>query len=327
MKVLVVTNMYPTPDRPTLGTFVRDQVESIRKEGVDVDIFFVYGRKNKLNYLWGIFRLWAWLLNHRYDLIHAHYVFSGIIARTQFVYPVVLTHHGYEVFMTWERIPSRLITPLVDRVILVSKEQRQRLACRKAEIIPCGIDLELFHPLPRELARQKLNLPLEKKLVLWAGDLRPEKRFEIIQAAVSLAQKKDPLIELLPVTGQPHSMMPLYMNACDALLLVSDGEGSPMVIKEAMACNLPIVSVPVGDVPDVISDTDGCYLCEHDPVDVAEKLRLALNPPRRTDGREKIKHLEQGVIARRIIALYQDLLREKNRQSSVNDSTGVAITK
>jgi glycosyltransferase involved in cell wall biosynthesis len=316
MRVLVVTNMYPTPDTPTLGSFVRDQVESIRKEGVDVDIFFVNGRKNRLNYFWAIFRLWAWLLTHRYDLIHAHYVFSGIIARSQFLYPVVLTHHGHEVFMTWERIPSRIITPLVDRVILVSEEQKEKLGCKRAEVIPCGIDFDLFRPLPREEARRKLSLPSEKKFVLWAGEyFRREKRFDIAEAAINLAHKKDPSIELLPVVGQPHHMMPVYMNACDVLLLISDGEGSPMVIKEAMACNLPIVSVPVGDVPNVIAGTDGCYLCSKKPSDIVEKLGLALSHPRRTNGRQMIGHMEQGIIARRIIAVYEQLLREKTTKS------------
>ena len=126
MRVLVVTNMYPTKDKPAYGIFVQEQVEALRKEGVEIDVFFVDGSRNKLNYIWGIFRLWGRLLTRRYDLIHAHYVFSGIIARAQLLYPVVLTHHGFEVFMTWERFPSRLITHLVDKVILVSEDQKKR---------------------------------------------------------------------------------------------------------------------------------------------------------------------------------------------------------
>jgi len=106
MKVLVLTNMYPIAEKPSWGIFVEEQVAALRKEGVDVDVFSVDGSKYKLNYLWGIFRLWGWLLTHRYDLIHAHYVFSGLIARIQFLYPVVLTHHGLEVFVTWQSIPS-----------------------------------------------------------------------------------------------------------------------------------------------------------------------------------------------------------------------------
>jgi glycosyltransferase involved in cell wall biosynthesis len=322
MRVLVVTNMYPTPEMPAYGIFVREQVEALKKEGVQIDVFFVNGKKSKFNYLWAIFRLWFWLFHHRYDLIHAHYVFSGIIARFQFSCPVVLTHHGLEVFCTWQRFPSRIITRLVDKVILVSQEQKVKLAYEKAEIIPCGVDLNLFQPMPREEAKRKLNIPLsDNKLVLvtWAGDVsRPEKRFDIVQKAVALAQEKDPKIQLLPVTGKPYSMIPLYMNACDVLLLVSNAEGSPMVIKEAMACNLPIVSVPVGDVAEVIGGTDGCYLCRQDPADVAEKLVFALSNIKRTQGREKIRQFEQDGTARRIVALYRDVLENKNGQHGYN---------
>ena len=320
MKVLVVTNMYPSQDRPAYGTFVWEQVEALRKEGVEIDILFVDGSKNKLNYIWGIFRLWGRLLTHRYDLIHAHYVFSGIIARAQFLYPVVLTHHGLEAFMTWQRIPSRLILPFVDRVILVSEEQKKKLGSKKADVIPCGINFDLFQPIPKDKAREELNLLGDKRLVLWAGyHTRPEKRFDIVQAAVALAREKDPSIELVYVSGKPHEFVPVYFNACDVILLVSDGEGSPMVIKEAMACNLPIVSVPVGDVPVVIKGTDGCYLCTQEPSDVAEKLLLAVNYPGRTNGREKIKHLEQSVIAQKIMTLYHEVLhgKEGNARATV----------
>lgn len=320
MKVLIVTGMYPTQDMPAFGTFVQEQVEALRKEGVEIDVFFVNGRKKKFNYLWAIFRLWAWLLTHRYDLIHAHYVFCGIIARTQFLYPIVLTHHGLEVFTGWQRFPSRIISRLVDKVILVSQEQKEKLGCTKAEIIPCGVDLDLFSPMPREEAQRRLNFPpSDKKLVLVVGDIsRPEKRFDIVKSAVALAQERDPMIELVPVVGKPHDMIPLYMNAGDVLLLVSDAEGSPVVIKEAMACNLPIVSTPVGDVAELIGDTDGCYLCSQDAVDVSEKLGLALSYSERTNGREKIAHLEKGVIAKRVITLYQEVLSKKNRQPRDN---------
>ena len=314
MKVLVVTNMYPTPEKPALGTFVKEQVDSLKKEGVDVDVFCVDGSKNKLGYLLGLFRFWARLLHKRYDIIHAHYVFSGLIARAQYLYPVVLTHHGLEVFMTWQRFPSRVITPLVDQVILVSEEQKRNLGCKNAEIIPCGINLEFFKPVPKEEARRKLNLPLDKKLVLWVGNhLRPEKRFDIVEAAIALARAKDPSIELVLVDGQPHDVVPLYMNAGDAVLLVSDAEGSPMVIHEAMACNLPVVSVPVGDVPEVIRDTEGCYLCTQKPEDVAEKLAMALKYPGRTSGREHIQYMDEGATARHIINLYQQVLQKRNR--------------
>jgi len=320
MRVLVLTNMYPVPDMPAFGTFVRDQVVALRKEGVDIDVFFVNGRKNKLNYLWGIFRLWVWLLSHRYDLIHAHYVFSGILARMQFLLPVVLTHHGHEVFMSWQHVSVRIITRLVDKVIVVSQEQRQKLGHKKIAIIPCGIDFDFFKPMSHERARRKLNLPSEKKLVLWAGEsFIPEKRIDLVQQAVAQLKKRDPSVDLVLVSGQPHEVVPMYMNACDVLLLVSDGEGSPMVIKEAMACNLPIVACPVGDVTEVISGTEGCYLCSQNPSDIVEKLALVLNQPKRTKGRKMVKQMEQSCIAKRIIAVYQEVLQGKKGSSVITN--------
>ena len=312
MKVLVLTNMYPTPEYSSFGTFVEEQVQSLRQEGVEVDVLFVNGVKNKLNYLWGFPRLWARLLTNRYDLIHAHYVFSGIIARAQFLYPVVLTHHGSQVFQTWQAPVCRMVSQLVDRSIVVSPEMKEKGRLGKSHVIPCGIDFELFKPIPREQARAELNLPKDKKLVLYAGEyFRPIKRFDIVQEAMKLLQERASDVELVLVSKKPLSVVPRYMSACDILVLVSDGEGSPMVIKEAMACNLPIVSVPAGDVPDVIGGTESCYLCSQDPRDVAEKMELALERGRRTNGREKIAGMEIGAISRRIMSLYDDVLREK----------------
>lgn len=312
MRVLVVTNMYPSAKSPSFGTFVEEQVKSLRKEGIDIDVFFVNGIKGKINYLWGIFRLWGKLLNNRYDLIHAHYVFSGIVARFQFLYPVVLTHHGSQVFQGWQAPLCRLVSPFMDSVIVVSNEMREKGRLPKSHVIPCGIDFELFQPTPIEQARKELNLPLNKKLILFCGEyFRPIKRYDIVLQAMSVLKQKEPESELVLVTKKPLFEVPKYMSACDALVLVSDGEGSPMVIKEAMACNLPVVAVPAGDIPEVIGNTEGCYICSQDPVDVAEKLDLAIHGEGRTDGRNKIRHMEIGSISRQIISIYESVLREK----------------
>jgi glycosyltransferase involved in cell wall biosynthesis len=132
-----------------------------------------------------------------------------------------------------------------------------------------------------------------------------------VKEAIARLKTKMPESELVLVSGKPLSVVPKYMNACDVLLLVSDAEGSPMVIKEAMACNLPIVSVAVSDVPQVIGDTEGCYLCSQDSEDAAEKLELALHWGRRTDGRKSVTHMEAGQISRRIVSVYEELLRDK----------------
>lgn len=315
MRVLVVTNMYPSAGNPSSGVFVEDQVESLRKIGVEVEVFMVEGQKNRLNYATGVPQLWNHLLLNKYDLLHAHYVFSGVVARAQWRHPVVLTHHGYEVFTSWEANLCRRVTPWFDQVLVMSQEMKDRLGYPKAQVIPCGVDLERFRPLPREQARTALGLPQEKKLVLWAGDpQRREKRIDLVQAATALMREEDPLVELVLLSGKPHDDVPMYMNACDVLLLVSNAEGSPMVVKEALACNLPIVSTPVGDVPSLIGETTGCYICTQEPGDIAEKAKLVLNELKRICGRGAVKHLSLDSTARRVLGVYEEVLG-RNRET------------
>jgi teichuronic acid biosynthesis glycosyltransferase TuaC len=311
-RVAVVTNLYPSATEPSFGTFVHDQVEALRRAGTHVDVFFFNGRANTWNYLWAFFRLWRLLRRRRYDLLHAHFVLAGIVARAQWGHKVVLTHHGAELLghPHWQTWLARLVTPLVDEVIYVSAELREALHDRDGWVIPCGVDLDVFTPLPRAEARSRLGLPSDRRLVLWAGESwREEKRFCLVEQAIARVKMALPDAELVLLSKRPHDVVPLYMSACDALVLTSAAEGSPMVIKEAMACNLPIVSVRVGDVPEVVGDTAGCALADHDPLDIADKLVAILREPRRTDGRQRIGHLRQDCIAQRLLEVYDHALR------------------
>jgi hypothetical protein len=173
----------------------------------------------------------------------------------------------------------------------------------------------LFSPEPRQEARAALGLPPDKSLVLFCAGMRPEKRFDIVQAAVDILSARDKDVQLVVATAQPHDTIPHYMNACDVLVLTSEYEGSPTVVKEAMACNLPIVSVDVGDVREVMAGTDGCYICERTPDDVAAGLAQALARQQRTNGRENIKHLSLDNIAARLIAEYESVLRARVRSN------------
>ena len=313
MKILAVTNMYPQPDQPAFGTFVRDQVEALRRKGVEIDVLFVDGRKSRLNYLWGIFRFWGRLFRRRYDVIHAHYVFSGIIARLQPFVPVVVTYHGSELGVDrrhWLSRLSRAVSPFFRQVIVASPRMKQVLNDPRVHVIPCGVDLNAIKPIPLPQARQQLGLPPDKPLVVWVSDpRRPEKRYSMVERAVELVKKDLPDVELVVVSGQPHQVVPVYMSACDVLALTSAHEGSPMVIKEAMACNLPIVSVDVGDVAAVIGETEFCYIAEPTFEGVAEKLRLVLSNRQRTDGRSRIGHLESNSIADQVIEVYREMCK------------------
>jgi len=313
IRVLMLTNMYPHEEDPSFGTFVYEQVRALRALGVEIDVLFVNGRASRWNYLWGYPRLWRQLHYVRYDLIHAHYVFSGWIARAQFRLPIVQSFHAPGQMHTYQGWLCRRLAPLVDAVIVTSEEHKRLLGDPRALVIPCGVDLTLFAPQPQEEAREALGWPLERKVVLWVGDPRPEKRLDLAQAAFELLRQRRDDVDLRIVSKVPHEEIPTYMNAADVLVLTSDHEGSPVVIKEAMACNLPLVSTPVGDVPEVISGVEGCFLAEHTPEDLAAKLEEALAFGRRTRGREAIQHLSTEAEARRLLSLYKEVLRRRRR--------------
>lgn len=314
MRVLKVTNMYPTAEQPQFGIFVQQETESLRRLGVDVDVLFVNGRSSKLNYLTGAPRLWSRLRDEEYDLVHAHYIFAGLLALTRRRLPIVLTHHGAEVFEGWQGLTCRMFTRWFDAAIVRTEEMKTRLGVDEAHIIPGGINMEKFRPQPSADCRTQLGLPLDGKLVLWAGDPRPDKRFDLAVAAMRRLDDHLPGVELIKLTGREHSLVPRYMNACDVLLLTSDSEGSPNVVKEAMACDLPVVGRPVGDVREVIGATEGCHLTSEDPGDIARKLELALARGGRTNGHEAVAHLELGAIGRQIIDVYRQTLAAAGRE-------------
>jgi glycosyltransferase involved in cell wall biosynthesis len=303
LSVLVVTNMYPDAENPDFGTFVQEQVEGLRARGLDVDVLIVGGKRRKLSYVDGLRRFRRRMHERRYDVIHAHYVFSGIIARLQWRSPLVVSFHGEPARVVG--LLSKLLAPFVDAVTVTSLAHKAQIGRQDAYVVPCGVDMDLFVLMPKEEARQRLSLPQDKKLVLFAGLVRPEKRVDIIRAAVDLAHHEDEKVELVIATCQPHDRMPLYMNACDVLVLASDYEGSPVVIKEAMACNLPIVSTDVGDVAQVIGGTEGCYICQQDPQDMAHKIELALARGQRTDGRCAVHALSLDRTVDSLLDMYE----------------------
>ena len=321
MRVLVVTNMYPSPNRPDYGTFVHEQVESLRQAGVNIDVIAFDARGRAGNYLKAIRDLRALLKKKPYDLLHAHYGLTGFVCNMQTRIPVVITFHGGDLVMEadskhrptlkniFEVALSKLGALGAARCIVVSDLLKPKIWPKRAVTIPMGVDLSLFKPIPSDQARRQLNLPADKKLVAFlANPARFVKRFDIAQAAVRQLQGDGQKVELLPIYDQPHSQIPLYLNACDVLVLTSMKEASPVAIKEAMACNLPLVSTRVGDVAERIEGVAGCYLSEPDPADVAAKLRLGLEFGQRTNGREKIQSLSLENVAHRVIEVYQEML-------------------
>jgi len=167
------------------------------------------------------------------------------------------------------------------------------------------VDLNAFRPLDRNEACKALGLDPEKKYVLFPYDpAEQRKRYDLIEASVAEAQSRNPSVEILHVRGVPRERMPLYMNAADLLLLASVFEGSPNAVKEAMAVNLPVVSVDVGDVRELIGTTEGCFIVPREATAMAEKIVEVCRQPMRTRGREAIARLSIENVARQVVAVY-----------------------
>ena len=321
LRVLVVTNLWPNEADPGYGSFVKAQMESLRPLGVEFDVVFMDGRQSKWNYFRGLVEMRRRLKSRRYDLIHAHFGLSGWVARLQGRVPVVVSFMGDDVLGRFTReggvtlyghflrAASFILARLVAGVIVKSPEMKGKLRLGSARVIPNGVDLALFRPMDSDAARRKLGLNLNKKFVLFPyNPTEARKRYDLIKAAVELAAVEIPELEILHVRGVPAERMPLYMNAADVFVLASMTEGSPNALKEAMAVNLPVITVAVGDAVDLIGASEGCYLVHRDVDSIAEKIVEVCRRGRRSRGREWVADLAMEKVAKEIVGVYRAVL-------------------
>jgi glycosyltransferase involved in cell wall biosynthesis len=334
IRVLVFTNMYPTPDAPFYGTFVRDEVESLRQAGVDVDVYYVNGRRNKLAYGAMPFGLASRLSLRRYDILHVHHSYCGAVAALQHSVPVVWTMHEGALNAHESPIIDRRVTKLpayssalkrwvaarVDAVVAVSERVRAPLGRDDADVIPSGVDLEKFVPMERNDAKRILGLPLERRYVLFpSSPSRPEKRYQLAKGAIDRLREMAPEaqdVDLVMLDRIPHHQVPLYMNASEVVLLTSAFEASPVTIREALACNIAVVSTAVGDVPLVLAGIEGCRVVDPDTGEIAQALRGVLADARRVRGRERMQGFSRERTAERMIDVYRRVLEKRGKMSA-----------
>lgn len=290
-----------------ISPIVLNQGESLIKTGIRVDYFPLKG-KGIFGYLSNIPALRKHMKNNDYNCIHAHYALIGIVSSLAGAKPLVVSLMGSDVYeFRWLKLLSRVFSRLLWNITIVkSKAMRDHTRLTTAEIIPNGVDLDKFKIYSDEEIKKVIPPLSMKKTVIFLGN--PNKREKNIELALRALKFVDyPNHEFLPLYGIPNEQIPFYMNAASVMVLTSQWEGSPNVVKEAMACNLPIVSVDVGDVREVIGSTEGCYLTSHDPVDIANKITTALEFGKRTDGRKRVSHLNSTIIAERLSRLYRNL--------------------
>jgi glycosyltransferase involved in cell wall biosynthesis len=340
MNVLIMTAMYPTAENPAFGSFVRTQAESLKQAGVGVEVLVLGGRLRKLIYPKGVLQLRQRLAGGSIDLVHAHYGYVGMVARTQWKVPVVVTYHGDDLLGTvnekGEKTRSsalivaagKKLAQLIDAAIVQSAEMASKLKKANVFVVPHEVDFEVFRPTQRELARAALRLDADKKYLLFAASPQiPVKRFPLAKAVAEYLSTKDASIELLVVSKQTQEYLALYMSACDALVFPSYQEGSPNIVKQAMACNLPIVATDVGDVRQVIGETKGCYVCNPSVTEFAARLSEILAHRERTDGRERIRHLASPKVAEKLIEVYRQVLRKRESPTVDNAQTNLFIAR
>ena len=314
MRILFVTNEYPTEDIPGAGPCIRQQQHALEALGYDVDVLYIDRMASKLNYLKAALRVfWLAQIKRHYDVIHAHYGYiCALAARMQFRTPVVVTFRGSDVLRMREKPLSWLIARTIGQSIVMTEEMKQALGRSDALVLPYGIDLDLFRPCPQDEARRELGLPPDAPLILFPYDpQRLLKRFYLVEQAAAILKEEFPDLQVVAIHQEPHDRVARYMNACDAMALMSIREGAPVAIREAMACNLPIVSVDVGDVASVIRGTEGCYIVQPDPEDIAAKMALILRSRRRSNGRRVAEKMGLLPTAEKVAAVYGRLVREE----------------
>lgn len=306
MRILVVSNMFPTPAEPWFGSFVRDQIDDLAALGHDVDVHSFDGRKHAMEYVRAPRPISARIRSGGYDVIHAHYGLTGattLLARPRT--PLVTTFHGSDYSgPRWQRLVSMAVARR-SRCVVVSEQGRRLLRAPDADVIPMGVDTQLFAPCERSEARKALGWDPHARYALLAGSRKNRiKRADLFDAAVEVARVTTPHLRGVALEGFDRRGVVLALNAADVVVVASDHEGSPLTVREALACSTPVVSVDAGDVPSTIADLPGCAVVARSPAALAEGISRALVTERHDDLRRRAESSSRSAIAGRIESLY-----------------------
>jgi glycosyltransferase involved in cell wall biosynthesis len=254
VRVLVITNMYPTERRPALGPFVRDQVEALRRiEGVEVELHSFDPPGGVTPYAREALTLGRKYRGRRFDVVHAHYGLTGACALAVRRSPHVVTFHGDDLRLRKTAPIARAVRRLIDLPATVSAGLARSEAKllgepgrgRPVVVLPCGVDLDRLRPIARREAREQLGLDPDGRYLLFPADpARPEKRHDRARELADYAG-----VELLHYSETPPEQIPLYVNAANAVLTTSEREGFGLASLEALACDVPVLATDVGIAP------------------------------------------------------------------------------
>lgn len=323
MKILHIIPYHPSP---SAFVFAKRQVQDLILEGHECEIFFFNTKISPIHFLQQLIAYQKKISTFQPHLIHAHYgTYTAYFSSLFHHHPMVITFQGSDINHTadvpqWrEKLGKWMSKKSAERangIICVSQKifDLLPLGKEKAHIIPCGIDIRIFKPLNREECKMKLQLSSGTRYIFFNANNPIVKRLDIAEKVVKELSANHS-VELLSLNGNIHpDEIPVYLNACDALLLCSDSEGSPMVIKEALACQIPIVSVAVGDVSQRINDVENCFIVPQEVSDIVTKMEYIFERKNlSTNGRDKLMKdlLDSVTVIHQIIELYKTINSNK----------------
>jgi teichuronic acid biosynthesis glycosyltransferase TuaC len=307
VRALIVTNMYPSPERPHLGSFVRDQVDALRRlSDIELEVF-AFDPGGLGAYAGAALTLRRDLRGTRFDIVHAHFGLSAWPALAVRARAHVVTLHGTDLFHRRSRPITLAALPFQSLTAVVSAELAGRVpgwaARGEVAVLPCGIDMMRFRRLPRFEARAALGLPADAPCLLFPADpARPEKRIDRARAAAEG-------VRLLTLGGVEPERVPLFVNAANAVLVPSEREGFGLAVLEALACDVPVLATPCGIAPEALAGVTGT-LCE--PFD-ATRWQAALAPhlsdgDPRIVGRAHAEPYSSDRLAARVMAAWSAVL-------------------
>lgn len=293
-------------------TFVREQGDALRELGVNVFYFAVKGKGLK-GYIASLTRLKESIRDNSIDLVHAHYGFSGALAVLQRKVPVVITFHNGETLSFKGKLISSVAAWLSKYNIFVAQHIHDKLfkVPKEYSIIPCGIDLKLLPIVDKEQAMNNMRLRTDVPNILFGGSFsNARKNYPLAKQAIDLLPYEVNLVEM---KGFSRTEVDQLLCGCDLFLMPTKSEGSPQVIKEAMACNCPIVATGVADIPTLLSNVSQCFITGFDANEIAERVDSIIKSKQRSNGREIVvsMNLDNPLVAQRIITIYEKVLNKR----------------
>lgn len=314
MRILHITTNYPTPEFPIFGIFVKEQVDSLKKIGIDCDVFYCDGQnKGFKKYISYLPKLWWKAFWGSYDIIHCHHALSAVLLTLTGapLFKRVILSYQNDPTNEWGDLMYRLFNLRFKRFII--KNPSPYLKNRKFVYLPNGCNQDFFIPMDKTYCRKELNWNQDMHYIIYMDSnkgIRTQKRKDRFDETISLLKSKYGWnVEEVVMRNVKRELVPLYLNAADLHLISSDFEGSPNSVKECMCCNTPVVSTPVGNVLEMIGDISGSYVTQgFTPEELAADCDKVLRCKEPFVGRDKFlaKGYGMATVAERLKDIYEE---------------------